>query len=76
MTRIRLATPADGEALASIYVPAVRDFATSFELESPDGAEMARRVERIMARTPWLVCERAGTVIGYAYAGPHRDRAA
>ena len=68
--------PADGEALASIYAPAVRDFATSFELEPPDGAEMARRVERITARTPWLVCERAGTVIGYAYAGPHRDRAA
>jgi len=76
LTRIRLATPGDGDALAAIYAPAVRDLATSFELEPPDGAEMARRVEKIMVRTPWLVCERDGTVIGYAYAGPHRDRAA
>ena len=76
MTRIRLAVPGDGDVLASIYAPAVRERATSFELEPPDGAEMARRVERIIARTPWLVCERAGEVVGYAYAGPHRDRAA
>lgn len=76
MTRIRLATPDDGAALAAIYAPAVTELATSFELEPPDGAEMARRVERIMARTPWLVCEHAGAVIGYAYGGPHRERAA
>ncbi len=74
--RIRLATAGDGDALASIYAPAVTDLATSFELEAPDGAEMDRRVERIMARTPWLVYEQSGVVVGYAYAGPHRDRAA
>jgi L-amino acid N-acyltransferase YncA len=73
---IRLATPADGPALADIYRPAVVDFATSFELEPPDGAEMARRIARVMERTPWLVCERDGAVLGYAYAGAHRDRPA
>jgi phosphinothricin acetyltransferase len=71
---IRLATPADGAALASIYEPAVATHTTSFELEAPDGAEMARRVERLTARTPWLVCEWRSAVIGYAYASPHRDR--
>ncbi len=71
---IRLATPADGPALATIYAPAVTDHTTSFELEPPDGAEMARRVERLMARTPWLVCEWQSKVVGYAYAGLHRDR--
>ena len=75
-TLIRLAAPADGPALADIYRPAVTDFATSFELDPPDGAEMARRVARIVARTPWLVCERDGTVLGYAYASAHRDRPA
>jgi len=35
---------------------------------------MGRRVEKLAGRTPWLVCEHAGAVIGYAYAGPHRDR--
>jgi phosphinothricin acetyltransferase len=71
---IRLATAADGPSLARIYGPAVTDHATSFELEAPDGAEMARRVERLITRTPWLVCERESVVIGYAYASPHRDR--
>jgi phosphinothricin acetyltransferase len=75
-TLLRLATPADGPALADIYRPAVTDSASSFELEPPDGAEMARRVARILERTPWLVWERDGAVLGYAYAGPHRERPA
>ncbi len=75
-TLIRLAAPADGPALADIYRPAVTDCATSFELDPPDGAEMARRVARILERTPWLVWERDGVVLGYAYAGLHRERPA
>ncbi|MEA2692426.1 MAG: hypothetical protein QOJ16_1813 [Acidobacteriota bacterium] len=75
-TLIRLAAPADGPALADIYRPAVVDSATSFELDPPDGVEMAQRVARIVERTPWIVCERDGAVLGYAYAGPHRDRPA
>jgi L-amino acid N-acyltransferase YncA len=71
---IRLATIADGPALAAIYAPAVLAHATSFELEAPDGAEMARRVETLTTRTPWLVCEFRSAVVGYAYASPHRDR--
>src|SRR5258708_34376927 len=73
---IRLATIADGPDLAAIYAPAVAGRATSFELEAPDGVEMGARVERLMARTPWLVCAHGGSVVGYAYASPHRDRAA
>jgi phosphinothricin acetyltransferase len=73
---IRLADAADGAALAEIYRPAVTESSTSFELEAPDGAEMSRRITHILKRTPWLVCERDGEVLGYAYASPHRDRAA
>ena len=73
---IRLAIPGDGDALSDIYRPAVTDSSTSFELEPPDGAEMTRRLNRVMERTPWLVLEKGGTVVGYAYATPHRDRAA
>jgi phosphinothricin acetyltransferase len=73
---IRLATPADGPALAAIYAPAVAERATSFELDPPDGAAMARRVAALTDRTPWLVCEHGGAVVGYAYASPHRDRPA
>ena len=71
---LRLATIADGPALAAIYAPAVLAHTTSFELEAPDGAEMSRRVESLTTRTPWLVCEFRSAVVGYAYAGPHRDR--
>jgi L-amino acid N-acyltransferase YncA len=76
MATIRLATREDGRALAAIYAPAVVERATSFEVEAPDAAEMARRVERLSVRTPWLVCEHRRKVVGYAYAGPHRDRPA
>jgi len=75
-TCIRLANAADGAALAAIYRPAVVEHATSFELDPPDAAEMARRVAEIAGRLPWLVCEREGSVIGYAYAAPHRTRPA
>ena len=37
---------------------------------------MARRVARVLERTPWLVWESDGRVLGYAYASSHRDRAA
>ena len=73
---IRMATPADGERLAAIYAPAVLERATSFELTAPDPAEMGRRIATLTLRTPWLVLEEEGRVMGYAYASPHRDRPA
>ena len=73
---IRLAESADGRALADIYRPAVTDAVISFEVKPPDPDEMSRRVARVLERTPWVVLEREGTVLGYAYASPHRDRAA
>lgn len=74
--RIRLAVPGDGDALARIYRPAVVDHATSFETEPPGADEMARRVASLTPRLPWLVAERGGAIAGYAYASPHRERAA
>jgi L-amino acid N-acyltransferase YncA len=78
MHLIRTAIPADAEAIRSIYAPSVtrHDVATSFEVDVPSVAEIARRVERISARFPWLVMEDHGQVIGYAYADSHRERAA
>lgn len=74
--RVRLATPEDGAALAEIYRPAVAARATSFELDPPDAAEMARRVSATLQQYPWLVFEEDGQVVGYAYASRHRERAA
>lgn len=73
---IRLATPADREALAAIYGPIVRDTTISFELDPPPPEEMARRVESTLAMYPWLVYEEGSRVLGYAYATSFRPRLA
>jgi L-amino acid N-acyltransferase YncA len=73
---VRLATADDGPACAAIYAPYVTDTAISFELAPPDGVELADRIERTIARTPWVVIEVDGVVRGYAYAGRFRERPA
>ena len=74
---IRTALPGDIAAITRIYAHAVIHGTASFELEPPDQAEMARRQSALLAkRFPYLVAELNGTVAGYAYAGPYRDRRA
>lgn len=73
---IRLATEADAEGIVAIYAPIVRETAISFEVEAPDVNAMRRRITETLAHLPWLVCERRGEVLGYAYASTHRTRAA
>jgi L-amino acid N-acyltransferase YncA len=73
---VRLAEPGtDATAVAAIYRPAVESSLASFEEEPPTPAEMAERIRATLARAPWLVAEQDGTVVGYAYAGPHQQRA-
>jgi L-amino acid N-acyltransferase YncA len=75
--RIRSADPAgDAAACANIYAPFVTDSAISFEDDPPSEPEMRGRIAALTARYPWLVAEDRGRVLGYAYASPHRDRAA
>jgi len=73
---IRIATATDAKAVAAIYAPIVRDTTISFEVEPPTPEEMARRILAALPTYPWLVAERDGQVVGYAYASRHRDRAA
>jgi L-amino acid N-acyltransferase YncA len=74
--RVRLATPADGDACAAVYAPYVERTSISFELAPPTGAEMATRIARTVERWPWLVVEVDGVVQAYAYGTRHRERAA
>jgi phosphinothricin acetyltransferase len=76
MKTIRRATLADAAAIAAIYAPYCERSAISFEMTAPEPDEMARRIGTIGAERPWLVLEDDGTVIGYAYAAPHNERAA
>jgi L-amino acid N-acyltransferase YncA len=74
---IRSSTDADLPAFARIYGQAVLQGTGTFELEAPDEAEMARRRTDVLTKgLPWLVAERAGCVIGYAYANHFRPRRA
>lgn len=73
---IRRASLADAASLLQIYAPYVQRTATSFEAEPPSAQEFAERIERSNQSHAWLLMERDGETIGYAYAGPHRARAA
>jgi L-amino acid N-acyltransferase YncA len=73
---IRLAKSDDAPQIAAIYRPFCEENCVSFELEAPPAAEMAARIEKIGSRFPWLVDDREGVIAGYAYASPHRERAA
>jgi L-amino acid N-acyltransferase YncA len=72
---VRTADPdRDARAVAEIYRPAVEETVASFEEVVPDAAEMATRIRTVLAHTPWLVADDGKEVVGYAYAGPHRER--
>lgn len=66
--------PGDGAGAAAVYAPYVRDTAVSFETEAPDAAAMGRRIGETAPTHPWLVAERGGEVVGFAYAGRHSQR--
>ena len=73
---VRDATPADVPAITAIYAAEVREHVNTYEYDVPDQAEMARRMEAIVAAGyPYIVAEEpGGTVAGYAYAGSYRAR--
>jgi len=74
---IRAAEARDIAAVTLIYRREVIAGTASFEIEPPDAAEMERRREAVLAAgCPYLVAESAGSVLGYAYAGPYRPRRA
>lgn len=73
---IRDATPADASAVAAIYAPYVSDTAITFETEVPTTAEMAGRIATAQHKHAWLVAAIEGRVVGYAYGGVWRGRAA
>lgn len=73
---LRMATHADAAAIRTIYAPFCEGSATSFEAHAPSLEDMEARIRKITEHCPWLVCARDGEVLGYAYASPHRERAA
>jgi L-amino acid N-acyltransferase YncA len=74
---IRPSLPADLPAITAVYAWNVANGTGTFELDAPDEADMARRRDDVLCKgLPWLVAERDGKVLGYAYANHFRPRPA
>ncbi len=73
---IRPARLEDAPSILTIYAPYVRDTAISFEYEPPLLPVFTARMAGIMETYPYLVCEREGRILAYAYATRHMERQA
>ena len=74
---IRRVEDRDMAAIQAVYAHHVLHGTGSFETEPPDVGEVARRCQGVLALgLPYLVAERDGRLVGYAYAGLYRPRAA
>lgn len=83
---IREALPEDAEELLSIYTPYVLKTAITFEIEVPSVDEFRQRIVSTQKKFPYLVAERRQLstddgeskteIVGYAYVGTFKDRAA
>lgn len=73
---IRAARPDDAADLLEIYKWYVERTALSYEYFPPSEEEFRGRINNIMKCYPYLVAERDGQLLGYAYAGRFREREA
>jgi L-amino acid N-acyltransferase YncA len=73
--RVRPSTESDVAEIARIYGHYVRHSTATFELDPPTRDDMAKRRSDILSLgLPYLVAERDGAILGYAYAGRYRPR--
>ena len=75
--QMRDATVDDAATLAAIYNPFITETVVTFEETVVTADDMAARVTTLQDQgLPWRVIEQQGRVLGYAYAGRWRSRAA
>ncbi len=74
--QIRRATAGDAERIAEIYNWYILHTIITFETDVVGPQEMTNRIEEKTLNHDWLVGEVNQEVIGYAYYGPFRTRAA
>lgn len=73
---IRLATKEDSESILDIYSKYIIQTSITFEVVVPTIKDFEKRIENIIVSYPYLVYEVGDTIVGYAYASKHRERAA
>jgi L-amino acid N-acyltransferase YncA len=74
---IRPSTSDDLAAITEIYGLSVETGLGSFEYAAPDMLEMTIRRNKILEQQlPYIVAERDGSLLGFAYVSPYRSRPA
>lgn len=73
---IRPATPSDAEEILNIYAPYITDTAITFEYTVPSLEDFRQRIVNTLQKYPYLVALEDDKIVGYAYAGVFKGRAA
>jgi len=73
---LRAAQPTDAAAIAALYNHYILHTTITFEMAAVTEVEIVGRLAAVQPALPWLVAERDGALVGYAYASPWRTRAA
>jgi len=76
MIKIRKACKEDAVSISEIYNWYITNTIITFETEEIDGKEIEKRIDNVTTKYDWLVAEEDNIVIGYAYYGQFRARAA
>jgi len=66
----------DAKEIQKIYSHYVENTTISFEYDAPDEKEIERRIRHYRRDYPYIVIEKEGRVLGYAYASRYRKRKA
>ena len=76
-TTVRASQEADIPAITAIYAHHVLHGTGTFEIDPPGSADMAARRADVLGKgLPYLVAERAGEVLGFAYCNWFKPRPA
>lgn len=73
---VRSCTTADIPAVCTIYNHYIEHTVITFEEIPLTVEQMRERITTYMQNYPWLVCEDAGEIVGYAYASKWKERSA
>ena len=74
--KIRTVNENDAEELLKIYSYYVKNTAITFEYEVPSVEKFKNRIKHTLIKYPYIAAADKNKIIGYAYAGAFKERAA
>ena len=73
---IKTVSPCDAEELLNIYAYYVENTAITFEYDVPSVSEFNERIVNTLKKYPYIAAVSDGEILGYAYTGAFKSRAA